>query len=102
MITLIVTSFLTIISTILLLRYFYTRDLNPEPREVLVWTFLLGIAIIPPVLLAGFPLRMFLSEDMHPIVFGLYRAFLCAALPEELFKFWVVMIYSARHRAFDL
>ena len=34
----------------LLLWYFYKRDLNPEPREVLIKTFFLGILIVLPVM----------------------------------------------------
>ena len=39
-----------IIPSLLLLRYFYKRDLNPEPREVLIKTFFLGILIVLPVM----------------------------------------------------
>jgi len=36
-----------------------------------------------------------------PVVHGLAEAFLTAAMPEELAKLLVVLLYSARHRAFD-
>ena len=98
---LIITSILTIVPTILLLQYFYKRDLNPEPREVLIQTFLRGIFIIPAVVIVSYAFRIFLSDGMNPTLHGLYRAFLCAALPEEFFKFWVVIRYSSRHSAFD-
>ncbi len=39
-----------IIPSLLLLWYFYKRDLNPEPREVLIKTFFLGILIVLPVM----------------------------------------------------
>ncbi|NOR65804.1 MAG: hypothetical protein GQ528_00425 [Woeseiaceae bacterium] len=39
-----------IIPSLLLLWYFYKRDLNPEPREVLIKTFFLGILIVLPVI----------------------------------------------------
>ena len=39
-----------IIPSLLLLWYFYKRDLNPEPSEVLIKTFLLGILIVLPVM----------------------------------------------------
>jgi len=39
-----------IIPSLLLCWYFYKRDLNPEPREVLIKTFFLGILIVLPVM----------------------------------------------------
>ena len=90
-----------IVPAVLLLRYFYRRDLNPEPRGVLIKTFLLGVLIVMPVILVGLPLRLWCPYGASPVYFGLYCAFLYAAVPEEFFKFLVVTRYSARNPAFD-
>jgi RsiW-degrading membrane proteinase PrsW (M82 family) len=90
-----------IVPSLLLIWYFYKRDLNPEPREVLIKTFLLGILIVLPVMIFVFPLLLFRPQLNHPMLAGLYCAFLCAAVPEEFFKFLVVTRYSARNPAFD-
>ncbi len=90
-----------IIPSLLLLWYFYKRDLNPEPREVLIKTFLLGILIVLPVMIFAFPLRLFSPQLNHPMFAGLYCALFYAAVPEEFFKFLVVIRYSARNPAFD-
>jgi RsiW-degrading membrane proteinase PrsW (M82 family) len=34
--------------------YFYSRDLNPEPRGVLLTTFFLGALIVIPVIAVAF------------------------------------------------
>lgn len=90
-----------IVPAVLLLRYFYRRDLNPEPRGVLIKTFLLGVLIVVPVILVELPLQEWCPPGAPPVYFGLYYAFLCAAVPEEFFKFLVVTRYSARNPAFD-
>jgi RsiW-degrading membrane proteinase PrsW (M82 family) len=90
-----------IVPSLLLLWYFYKRDLNPEPRGVLIKTFLLGILIVLPVMIFAFPLWFFNPQLNHPMLAGLYVALLCAAVPEEFFKFLVVTRYSARNPAFD-
>jgi len=99
------TNFLTILSAIipslLLLWYFYKRDLNPEPQGVLLKTFLYGILIVVPVTIIALPLCVLNAQLNHPLLAGLFSALLCAAVPEEFFKFLVITRYSARHPAFD-
>jgi RsiW-degrading membrane proteinase PrsW (M82 family) len=90
-----------VVPSLLLLWYFYKRDLNPEPRGVLIKTFLLGIVIVVPVIVFALPLWLFNSHLNHPMLAGLYCALLCAAVPEEFFKYLVVTRYNARHPAFD-
>jgi len=90
-----------VIPSLLLLWYFYKRDLNPEPRGVLIKTFVLGILIVVPVIIVAWPLWLLNSRLDHPMLAGLYTALLCAAIPEEFFKFLVITRYSARNPAFD-
>ncbi|MCP4547481.1 MAG: heme exporter protein CcmD [bacterium] len=95
------TILMAVIPSLLLLRYFYRRDLHPEPRGVLLKTFLLGILITVPIIILVSPVNALLHPAMHPLLYGALVAFLCAAIPEELFKFLVLTRYSARHPAFD-
>lgn len=90
-----------VIPSLMLLWYFYKRDLNPEPRGVLIKTFLLGILIVVPVMFIAGPLWLLNTRLEHPLLAGLYTALLCAAIPEELFKFLVIIKYSTRNPAFD-
>jgi RsiW-degrading membrane proteinase PrsW (M82 family) len=68
---------------------------------VLIKTFLLGILIVVPVIIVAWPLWLLNSRLDHPMLAGLYTALLCAAVPEEFFKFLVITRYSARNPAFD-
>ena len=91
-----------VIPSLLLLSYFYHKDLNPEPRRVLVMTFCLGIFIVVPVLLVALPLMLALQGQVtDPVLVGLVEGFLGAAIPEELFKFLVLVGYCSRHKEFD-
>jgi RsiW-degrading membrane proteinase PrsW (M82 family) len=95
------TAICALLPSLILLRYFYRSDVHPEPRGVLVKTFLLGVLIFVPVVMVGFPLLLLKPALSHPLLDGLYLGFLCIAIPEEAFKFLVVTRYSARHPAFD-
>lgn len=100
-VTIVLTILSAVIPSFLLLWYFYKRDLNPEPRCVLFRTFLLGILIAVPVIIVAWPLMLLNSRLDHPMLAGLYTALICAAVPEEFFKFIVITRYSARNPAFD-
>ena len=90
-----------ILPSVILLYYFYKRDLHPEPRHVIAVTFFLGICTAIPVLVVGYPGKWLADRLNDPYLAGLVMAFAGAAIPEELFKFLVVTRYAARHRAFD-
>jgi RsiW-degrading membrane proteinase PrsW (M82 family) len=91
-----------IVPSLLLLWYVYARDKNPEPRGLLIKTFLWGAFICAPVV----PVAMAL-EGMGQGFTGdmwsdaLVKAFLGAAIPEELFKFLVLRWYVWRKSHFD-
>lgn len=92
---------LAIVPSLLLIRFFYKRDLNPEPRGLLIKTFFAGFVSV--ILL--FPLASILIfPGLSGIDFrirSLYVAFCVAAIPEELLKFGVLTLLSMRARAFD-
>jgi RsiW-degrading membrane proteinase PrsW (M82 family) len=92
----------TVLPIVVLLRYFYTRDVCREPRAALVKTFLLGLLVTIPAV----PILLGLSEilpllSLGPLLAALYDAFVVAAIPEELLKLLVIVLYCARRVSFD-
>jgi RsiW-degrading membrane proteinase PrsW (M82 family) len=90
-----------LLPSLLLLWYFYQSDRNPEPRDVLLKTFFLGVLIVVPIIAVTLPVMLLVPLPANPLLFALFVGFVCAAIPEELFKFLVVTRYSARNPAFD-
>lgn len=90
-----------VLPSILLLRYFYKKDLYPEPGSVIALTFFLGILTVIPVLIVALP--MVYINPFKGMVFrsAVYTAFFTAAIPEEFFKFRVLMRYSVKHKSFN-
>jgi RsiW-degrading membrane proteinase PrsW (M82 family) len=92
-----------VVPSLLLFWYIYARDKRPEPHGLLLRTFLWGVAICFPVV----PVAMALQElgaglaDNGVWSSALVRAFLGAAIPEEVFKFLVLYLYVWRKPAFD-
>jgi len=90
-----------IVPSILLMWYFYSRDIFPEPHRVLWTTFALGVASIVPAVLVSIALSNLVPTPSSPGLLGLRAAFIEAAMPEELCKLAVVWLYCARHEEFD-
>jgi len=91
-----------VVPSFLLLAYFRARDLNPEPARMLWKTFAWGVAICIPVI----PVEVAVAKIIAPLTalpyeHGLAHALLGAAIPEELFKFAVVVFICMRSREFD-
>lgn len=88
----------------ILLWLFFTSDEYPEPPGVVFTTFILGVLTIPLLLsLDGLiydPLEALITSS-NPYVVGTAKAFLLAAVPEELAKFAVLVGYSIRQKDFD-
>lgn len=87
--------------SLLLLLWFHKRDVYPEPTRVVGATFGLGILTVIPVLIVVPPLLPLVALIPLPVVRGFAEAFFMAAIPEEMFKFAVLMLYVRRHAAFD-
>ena len=92
---------LAIFPILLILRYFHSRDVHPEPRRVLWGTFWLGVLGIVPVILVGIPVVFLAPRTSSVTMAALYSAFVSAAIPEEALKLWVIRGYCARQRSFD-
>lgn len=84
-----------------LLYYFYMRDkYEREPRRYLLKAFLLGGAIVVPVLFVEMALNIFDMADSSLLSAG-YSAFVVAGLVEEAFKYLLFFLYIWKHREFD-
>lgn len=87
----------------LLIWYFKSRDVYPEPLSVIWGTFCWGIAAVIPVVGIG----LFIQELLvglrlsSPFMDSFGKAFFVAALTEETFKFLVLYLYCARKKEFD-
>jgi tetratricopeptide (TPR) repeat protein len=90
-----------LVPSFLLLGYFRARDLYPEPAKVLWMTFGLGVLTVYPVLLLDGVLAPIVKMFHGPISHGLAEALFTAAIPEELLKFAVLVLFCARHKEFD-
>lgn len=91
-----------IVPAMLLLWVFYKRDLNPEPRDVLLKTFLRGLlAAVQAALVGAIPFLFIKGTVANSVLAGGLAAFALAAFPEEFFKYRVLTRYSARQAAFD-
>jgi len=97
----IITAALTLLPVILLLRFFYKRDLHPEPRGAIVGTFVRGVLAVIPVLVVAGVLSRLLPSGLGSWTRAWFVAFLLAALPEEYFKLRVLLGYSAAQPCFD-
>ena len=91
-----------IVPALLLLRYFTKADLFPEPEEVIKSTFWAGLRTVFWVLLVVSPTFFFdeVVATLPVVISAGYSAFLCAAIPEEFFKFRVLQKVS-KNKAFD-
>ncbi|MBE0635840.1 hypothetical protein IH601_07585 [Candidatus Bipolaricaulota bacterium] len=50
---------LTLLPIVILLRFFYTRDVHREPRGVLIGTLVRGVFCVIPILVLGVILSIF-------------------------------------------
>ena len=90
-----------IVPSLLLLWFFHSRDVYPEPAPVIWATFSLGVTTVVPVLVVDAAIVRWLGHPASPYADGFGQGFLVAAIPEEFFKFLVVVLYCSRHREFD-
>ncbi len=98
----IVTVILTFLPTLVLITFFYKRDMNREPRKTLSITLLYGgLAFVPVVIVENILSNLGLMTGTSPILFNFYDMIVNVAAPEETFKLLVILLYCARSPAFD-
>lgn len=91
-----------VVPALLLMRYFTEADKFPEPEEVIKSTFWSGVRTVFWVLLVVSPTFLFeeVISSVPVVISAGYSAFVCAAIPEEFFKFRVLQKVS-KNKAFD-
>jgi RsiW-degrading membrane proteinase PrsW (M82 family) len=96
-----VTAVSAVVPSILLIWYFWARDVQREPGRVLWATFGLGVLSVIPVVMVELPLGKLLERVADPYLQGTLDAFFGASAPEEAFKLVVLLAYCDRQREFD-
>ena len=84
-----------------LLFVFLRMDRFPEPRGVVLRTFVLGMVVVAPLVLASIFFTPVLLMLAGTPAAGAFKALFMAGVLEELAKFWVLWGYCMRHSAFD-
>ena len=97
----VITAVSAIVPSLLLIWYFWARDVQREPGKVLWATFGLGVLSVVPVLAVELPLSWLIKKTGDPYVQGTLQAFFGAAAPEEAFKLLVLLLYCDRLPDFD-
>lgn len=91
-----------VVPSLLLLWYFYSRDIYPEPHRIVWTTFALGVATIPGVYGFGWIIDQLGGDSLvDPYAAGAMKAVVYAAVPEEALKLAVLLAYVRRQQAFD-
>lgn len=90
-----------IIPSFILMAWFHRRDRNREPLKVLWGTAGLGVLSVIPVLIVVSTYGKLIHSIEAPWTNGIMTAFFSAAIPEEFFKFLVLVLFAARLRDFD-
>lgn len=90
-----------VVPSILLFWYIHSRDIHPEPRGMLMGTFALGAATAIPVVIVVFALNAVIPPPEGVWLKATWTAFVNAAIPEEVFKFLVLMTFCYPSRHFD-
>ena len=92
----------TVLPSIILVYFFVTQDRFPEPKKIIIITFILGILITIP---AGF-LNVYLIDYFyynfryHNYYFEI-ETFFVGPLTEEILKFCIIFFYCSRLDDFD-
>jgi len=97
---LLLTAAVALLPALLLLRWFRNSDQFPEPWPVLRKVFYRGFLIIPPILVFTSSVENFRPESII-LNQAIFDAFIMAAIPEELFKWLVLVFFCLRLKEFD-
>lgn len=93
-----------LVPSIILLWYIYRKDSqSPEPVHALVIATLLGVLSILLSLCMSLPLLTIgiIPKEIHNFWDAINRAFLGAAIPEELAKLFVLWLFLRKNKYFD-
>ena len=86
---------------ILILFYVYKQDKFPEPRHIVIKTFIFGCAITLAIKLLIPVFDDYSQKHFSGETYYFFDSFIRAAFLEELFKLCVLVFYCSRKTAFD-
>ncbi len=94
---------LAIVPSLLLVWYYYRQDRRkPEPKGLIIKTFLLGIVVTLPVIIVELLVSLFEGFfSWFPLLYYCFKAFVVAAFCEEAFKLLIVKKYAYNQVHFD-
>lgn len=93
---------LGILPTLVWLVFYLKKDLHPEPRHMIAFTFLGGMAVAPLALFAESGAMAVLESSITASYFrDVVLLFLASAFIEEFLKFSVLRFVVIHNRAFD-
>ena len=96
---LIISIVLAVLPTIIILRWIRNSDRFPEPWPVVRKVFWRGVWIAVPVVLIELLFQQWLPDNL--LDKAAYMGFVAAAVPEELFKYLVLVFFCVRLSEFD-
>ncbi len=90
-----------VLPSLIWLFYYLQKDINPEPKRMIIKVFLLGMLATIPALIIQIFLSQMLSHLPYPIISNLIKWFFVIALTEELSKYLVVRLFVFNSDALD-
>ena len=92
----------TVVPSIFLVYFFVTLDRFPEPRKIIIITFILGILITIPAGFANVYLMQIIYENFYySIYYNEIDTFFVGPFVEEILKFLIILLYCSRLDDFD-
>ncbi len=90
-----------ILPAIIILLYVFKQDAFPEPREIVIKTFIFGAAITIALDLFIGDFDRFSEKNLTGETYFFFDSFIRAAFLEEIFKMMIIVFYCTRKTAFD-
>ena len=92
----------TVVPSIFLVYFFVTLDRFPEPRKIIIITFILGILITIPAGFANVYLMQIIYENFYySSYYNEIDTFFVGPFVEEILKFSIILLYCSRLDDFD-
>ena len=92
----------TVLPSIILVYFFVTQDKFPEPKKIIIITFILGILItIPAGFLNSYLIDYFYLNFRFNDYYDEIETFFVGPFTEEILKFCIIFFYCSRLDDFD-
>ena len=92
----------TVIPSIVLVYFFVSLDRFPEPKKIIIITFILGILITIPAGFANVYLMQIIYENLYySSYYNEIDTFFVGPFTEEILKFLIILLYCSRLDDFD-